>query len=349
MHNDKKWYQSPGPSSDVVCSTRVRLARNLRRYPFPQCAGLQQKEEIGKLVSQALQNSILSSEFRFLPLNQLSREQAVSLVERHLVSPAFVADSAGKEVLLSADESISIMVNEEDHLRIQVLSSGLSLREAAQTADRIDTLLGEQLDFAFDPELGYLTQCPTNIGTGMRASLMLHLPALQESGAMPRIASNLSKLGLTVRGTYGEGTQVTGALYQLSNQITLGLSEQEAIDNLLSLADQLLQEEKKLREKLCGSIAVQDRIERAAGVLKSAKMLSGTEYTELMSLVRLGVSAGLLKGISPSEIDALTMQVQPATLMAEQGRALEQQERDILRAGKVRGTLQTLQDAAIIT
>ena len=213
MTETAKWYEKAGSCGDVVVSTRVRLARNLKQYPFPARASASQREAVERQVKDALLsgNSILSKEFRFIPLENTTQEEAVSLVERHIVSPEFIADRRGKAVLISADESISIMVNEEDHLRIQVLREGFSLKEAAETADRIDTLLSENLDFAFDPELGYLTQCPTNLGTGLRASVMLHLPGLTESGAMPRIASNLSKLGLTIRGTYGEGGKRLGA------------------------------------------------------------------------------------------------------------------------------------------
>ena len=329
-----KWYQRAGSCADVVCSTRVRLARNLKHYPFPAYASVEQKEEIGQKVKDAMLsgNSILSREFRFVPLENLSEEAAVSFVERHLVSPEYISDRKGKGVLLSQDESVSIMINEEDHLRIQVLREGLSLKEAAETADRIDTLLSETLQFAFDQEFGYLTQCPTNLGTGMRASLMLHLPALTEQGAMGRIAGNLTKLGLTLRGTYGEGTQILGALYQLSNQITLGLSENEAISNLSSIASQLMEEERRAREELCRTLPVQDKIDRAAGVLQSARLLSSQEFMELISYLRMGLAAGLLQGAAPQDLNALTMEVQPATLMAKAGESLDQRQRDSLRA-----------------
>ena len=334
----KKWYEKAGPSRDVVCSTRVRLARNLAQYPFPARASLAQKEEVAGKVRAALLsgNSILSREFRFLPMESLQEEAAVSLAERHLVSPEFIADRQGKGVLVSEDESVSIMINEEDHLRIQVLREGLSLKEAAETADRIDTLLSETLRFAFDPGFGYLTQCPTNLGTGMRASLMLHLPALQEGGSMGRMASSLSKLGLALRGTYGEGSRVAGALHQLSNQITLGLSENEAIGNLAALAGQLIAEERRVRKEMADSLLFQDKITRAAGVLCSARVLSGKECTELLSYVRLGLAEGLLQGVGVEELDALSIRVQPATLMAAQGQRLAEGQRDALRAQLVR-------------
>ena len=322
----------------MVCSTRVRLARNLKQFPFPAKATDPQREAVEQKVRDALLsgNSILSKEFRFVPLENASEEEAVSLVERHIVSPEFISDRRGKAVLISDDESISIMVNEEDHLRIQVLREGFSLKEAAETADRIDTLLSETLDFAYDPEFGYLTQCPTNLGTGMRASVMLHLPALTENGAMPRIASNLSKLGLTLRGTYGEGSKSVGGLYQLSNQITLGLSENEAIENLRSITVQLMEEERKARSQMAQDVAWQDKIDRAAGILKTARVLSSSECMELLSYVRFGISVGILQGVTTEELNGLMVNVQPGTLMAKAGKPLDQNQRDVLRATKVR-------------
>ena len=333
-----KWYEKSGNCGDVVCSTRVRLARNLKQFPFPAKATDPQREAVEQKVRDALLsgNSILSKEFRFVPLENASEEEAVSLVERHIVSPEFISDRRGKAVLISDDESISIMVNEEDHLRIQVLREGFSLKEAAETADRIDTLLSETLDFAYDPEFGYLTQCPTNLGTGMRASVMLHLPALTENGAMPRIASNLSKLGLTLRGTYGEGSKSVGGLYQLSNQITLGLSENEAIENLRSITVQLMEEERKARSQMAQDVAWQDKIDRAAGILKTARVLSSSECMELLSYVRFGISVGILQGVTTEELNGLMVNVQTGTLMAKAGKPLDQNQRDVLRATKVR-------------
>lgn len=330
----QNWYEKAGNDADVVLSTRIRLARNLRRYPFPIKADAAQKEEIENRIKDALLggNSVISGDFSFVPLEDLSEEEAVSLVERHLVSPEFISDRRGKAILLSRDESVSIMINEEDHLRIQVLREGLSLKEAFEMADRIDSLLNEHLEFAFDPEFGYLTQCPTNLGTGMRASVMLHLPALTESGVIARVSANLSKLGLTIRGTYGEGTQVIGALYQLSNQITLGLSEGEAIANLQSIARQLIEDERKARRQMAQNILIQDKINRSTGVLKSARMLSCNEFMELLSYVRLGLSAGVLTGVTEAELNSLSVTAQPATLMAKEGRPMNEQERDIARA-----------------
>lgn len=341
MDNERRWYEKAGEAGDVVVSTRVRLARNLRDIPFPSRMNAAQRAESERRVRDALfqSNSPIAGDFDFLQMDAMSEQQAGSLVEKHLISPQFAANGKGRGVLISKDESISIMVNEEDHVRIQVLREGLALCETAETADRIDTLLNESLHFAFDEELGYLTQCPTNLGTGMRASVMLHLPALAERGALSRIVSNLSKLGLVTRGTYGEGTGITGAMVQLSNQITLGLSETEAVENLRNIAKQLVDAERESRAALLGQIRVQDRIARALGVLQTARLLSGEEFMRLSSEVRFGVTAGMLSGIDLADLNALTASVQPATLSAKAGKALSAEERDVLRAETVRKAL----------
>lgn len=346
MADTLKWYEKAGDCGDVVCSTRVRLSRNLAQFPFPDRASAEQKAQVKAKVRDAMfsGNSVLSKEFRFVEMEELSDEEAVSLVERHIVSPEFISDRQGKAILMSEDESVSIMINEEDHLRIQVLREGLSLKEAAETADRLDTLLGESLSFAFDPEFGYLTQCPTNLGTGMRASVMLHFPALTENGAMSRVSANLSKLGMSLRGSYGEGSQVVGSMYQLSNQITLGISENEAIENLSAIVAQLMEEERKARRQMSDNILLQDKIDRAAGVLKSAKLLSGSEFSELSSYIRFGLSTGLLQGVSYQELNALSVRVQPATLMASAGKPLDQNQRDILRADLTRQLFSKLKE-----
>lgn len=342
---NRKWYEKSGAESDVVISTRVRLARNLASYPFENRMTAEQKSAVEKLVKTAIlnSNSSIAANFEYLEMDDMPDESAISLVERHIVSPEFVANSKGRGILISKDESISIMINEEDHVRIQVLCEGFALRKTAELADRIDTLLHESLQFAFDAELGFLTQCPTNLGTGMRASVMLHLPALTESGAMSRISDNLSKLGIVIRGTYGEGTNVIGAVYQLSNQITLGLSEGEAIENLENIAMQLMQEERKARKEIVRNISVQDRIGRSAGLIRGAKILTCEEYMKLISNIRLGICEGILSGVTLDDLNALTAAVQPATLAAENGGEVSAVKRDMLRAGKVKDTLKNLQ------
>ncbi len=314
--DNSKWYSKTGPDGDVVLSSRVRLARNLRDYPFPAKSGLKDKIKVREIIKKSIldSNSYIASEFNYIELENLTQTQAVSMVERHLVSPDFIADMKDKALLINKDESVSIMINEEDHIRIQVLKEGMSLTEAFEYADRIDTLINENVAIAFDNRLGYLTQCPTNLGTGMRASVMLHLPALTESGTISRITSNLSKIGIIIRGTYGEGTKIKGNIYQISNQITLGLSEQEALANLQSVTAQIVAQERRMRKELILNLMVQDKISRAIGVLKSAKLLSSDEFMDLISLVRFGVSANLISGLSFDAINKLMIEVQPATM-----------------------------------
>ena len=337
----KKWYQKSGAEGDVIISTRVRLARNLQGYPFPCRLDAAGREQIAGKVRDAMfhSNSVIADSFQYLDMAKLSEEEAVSLVERHLVSPDLVSDRQGRYLLLTGDESISIMLNEEDHIRIQVMNEGMNLDGAYEIADKLDTLLDNALGFAFNDKLGYLTQCPTNLGTGMRASVMLHLPALQHSKAIGRIAGNLSKLGLTLRGTYGEGTEPQGALYQLSNQVTLGLSEKAALDNLKNIAMQLVSQERTARQALTNSMETLDVISRSMGILKSARLLSGDECMKLLSNIRLGIAAGEIKDIGYDTINELMTEIQPATIMKAAGKRLTPEERDQARANTVRERL----------
>lgn len=327
--------------SDIVISTRVRLARNLKEYPFPCKLSTQGREIVAEKVKSAIENSnsAIANDFSYIKINELNPTQAVSLVEKRLVSPEFISDTEGRALLLYSDESISVMLNEEDHIRMQVIKKGLALEQAYDMADKLDTLLDENLDFAFDKKLGYLTQCPTNLGTGMRASVMLHLPALEKSRAIGRIADNLAKLGLTIRGAYGEGTEPDGAMYQLSNQVTLGISEKAAIENLKNITLQLVAQENQARERLCKSVDIQDTIARSLGLLKSALVMTNKEALKLLSNVRLGIESGQIGDISTDIIDKLMAQVEPATLTINSKRNLSPQERDVERAKILRETL----------
>lgn len=325
----------------VVISTRIRLARNLKDYPFPSRLSQQGREKVIEKVKSAIENSnsSIASDFSFIKLENLTPAQSVSLVERHLVSPEFISNTSGRALLLSSSESMSIMLNEEDHIRLQVITDGLSLEEAYDTADRLDTLLDENLDFAFDEKLGYLTQCPTNLGTGMRASVMLHLPALEKSRAISRIAGNLSKLGLTIRGAHGEGTEPKGAMYQLSNQVTLGISEKAAIENLKNITGQLVAQENQARERMCGSIDIQDAVSRSLGLLRSAMIMTHDEALKLLSNVRFGILSGQITDVTIQTVDSLMSAVEPATLTVNNGKNLSAQDRDTERAKLLRETL----------
>jgi protein arginine kinase len=240
---------------------------------------------------------------------------------------------------MTDDESVSLMLNEEDHIRLQVMRPGLDLKEAYRIADELDTLLDKRLHFAFDDRLGYLTQCPTNLGTGMRASIMLHLPALQEQGVIQQLANTVSKLGLTIRGLYGEGSKSEGAIYQLSNQVTLGISEQAAIENLNGIAAQIIRQERGGREQLCRNARFEDRIWRSLGILQTARLLSHDEFMKLISNLRVGIALHIVEDIGLDVVSGLISDVQPATIMVAEKKELEPAERDAIRAKLVRERL----------
>jgi protein arginine kinase len=337
------WYKTFAPNEDVVVSSRVRLARNLNDVPFPaklknQDEAVTVLERIGSAVKSA--KELEKFKLKFLDLSEVSKTDKLCLLERHLVSPDLVAKPFGTALFFSEDESLSIMVNEEDHLRIQVLSGGLNLEEAYKVADHVDSVLDSKLKFAFNEALGYLTQCPTNLGTGLRASLMLHLPALKRNGVISRVTKSISKLGLTIRGMYGEGSEPIGDMYQLSNQVTLGISEKAAIKNLEDISLQLIAQEKAAREDLKSSLSVQDEIHRSFGILKSCRLLDISEFMNLFSNLRLGVAVGEIKGPSFKEQNELMFCVQRASICKSSGKeSLPIVEQNKLRANIVREAL----------
>jgi protein arginine kinase len=340
MYNKSaKWYQKSGTQGDVVISTRVRLARNLSSVPFPAGLSAERRNEVTQRTREALKESDRAGDYDFLEMENMETRDALSMVERHLISPEFSKCDKGSAMLLKKDESVSVMINEEDHLRIQVMRPGLDLDEAYKIADEIDTLLDEKLKFAFDDRLGYLTQCPSNLGTGMRASIMLHLPALHERGAIQQLANTVSKLGLTIRGLYGEGSKPEGAIYQLSNQVTLGISEQAAIENLKGIAAQIIREERAGREQLRRNPRFEDMVWRSLGLLQTARLLSHDEFMTLISNLRVGVALGIVEGISLDTLSGLISDAQPATIMAAARKDMEPAQRDVERASMVRSRL----------
>lgn len=332
-----KWYTNNAKDSDIVLSTRVRLARNLKNYPFPTKLNAAARMEVNELIKNVLIDEN-TKDLHYIKMLDLPSYQAVSLAEKHLISPEFASVSTGRAIILSDEEDVSIMLCEEDHVRLQVIYPGLSLDEAFEKASEIDKKLEASLEIAFDERIGYLTQCPTNLGTGMRASVMLHLPALSKSSAMSRLASTVSKLGLTLRGAYGEGSEPMGDIYQLSNQVTLGISEEAAIKNLQSIAAQIVKQEKQAREAILQDDKVIDNIFRAYGILQTARMISCSEFTSLVSLVRLGAAAGLIN-VPLETLSRLLIEMQPATLNTLSGKVNTAAERDKLRAEKIREAL----------
>lgn len=336
-----KWYLENGPQGDVVISSRVRIARNIADYPFPcKLSGDKAKEVIEKSRAALMDSDeYKDAGFDFIDMEKLTPACAASYAERHVISPEFAHNRKSRALMLTKDESASIMLNEEDHIRIQVMLPGMQLAEAYNRADKLDDVFDSKLHYAFDENLGYLTQCPTNLGTGLRASLMLHLPALEEAGKINTFASAVAKLGLVIRGTYGEGSSAKGSFYQLSNQVTLGISEKQAIDNLTVVANELIKKELSLREELKKSGAVfEDKVFRSFGILSNARMLTTDEFMALISNVRLGATLELLN-IPLEEINELINEVQPSTLTASAGRGLDSKQRDELRANIVREKL----------
>ncbi len=334
---NERWYRQNGKDGDVVVSTRIRLARNLPQYPFPAWMTTEQRREVCQKVRAALPSS--ETKWEYLEMQNMLARDAQAMVERHLISPDFAACAEGSGLLLAEDESVSLMVCEEDHLRLQAMGAGLQPDELYRKLDAIDTALDETLHFAFDERLGYLTQCPTNLGTGMRASVMLHLPALQERGMVQQLANTVSKLGLTIRGMYGEGSRSEGALYQLSNQVTLGISEQAAIDNLKGIVSQIVKEERAAREEAAKSPVFADRVFRSLGILQNARLLSHEESMKLLSYLRVGISAGLIDNLSLDTVNGLMYDVQPAAVMTAAREDMEAAQRDAARAAMVREIL----------
>lgn len=336
-----KWYETSGTKSLMVPSSRIRLARNLRQFPFEGRMDENQKEELIRLVQSAVEKIQLgSNQFRYLRLKEMSDLEVQALFEKHLISYELMKNRPFGYVAISEDDSISIMVNEEDHIRIQVLRSGFELEQALELANRIDDVLDHELNYAFDNKLGFLTACPTNLGTGLRASVMLHLPGLHRANAIEPLANNVGKLGLTIRGSYGEGTEVEGDMFLLSNQITLGISEEAAVDNVKSVAEQILEREQKARDKMKEDIRYRDNIMRSYGILQYAELLSGSECSQLLSNLRLGVSLGLFPSVEEGQLNRLSFEYKAASLCIAAGESLDVVQRDAQRAKFIRSALQ---------
>ncbi len=332
-----KWYLGTGAQNDVVINTSIHLARNLREFPFPARLSLPDKLKVNSVIKSATEK-IDGYNFNYAEMKTLSQAEVVSLAERHLVSPEFASSRDGRALLLTEDEAVSIMLNEEDHIRMQVMYAGFALDEAYRVADLLDKKLSGELEFAFDDSLGYLTQDPVALGTGMKASVVLHLPALVSTSQITKLITTVSKLGLSLRGSYEEGAAAKGDMFRLSNTITLGISERAAIENLKSIALQIAAQERTAREEIFKAPVTEDRIYRAYGVLKYARMIDTNEFMELISLVRLGAVKGIIK-MDCSQIEALMIHMQPATISLSVDRPLDRIERDKLRAAIVRQNL----------
>ena len=325
----KMWYKNNGEDKDVVMSTRIRLARNVKDIAFPPNYTEQQASEIADKVKAALSDE----KFEFLNLDNAPELNCRALVEEHMISPQMLKGK-NKSVLLSKDGDVSIMMGEEDHIRLQVIKAGLELKEAYKRADELDDRIGKNLTYAYHDEYGFLTKCPTNTGTGMRASVMLYLPALKMAGRMNMLIGEIGKMGLTMRGIYGEGSESKGDMYQLSNQITLGISEKDIIDKLDNITNQIIRTERELRDKIYASNKdeLTDEVYRAYGTLKYAKKLSSSECSSLLSTLKLGVCLNIVDKTDLDKINELIVLTEPAHICLEKGEEMSAQMRDKCRA-----------------
>lgn len=341
LHQQSEWLKGTGSSSEIVMSSRVRLARNLEGVPFSHWANKKQAEQTLTVIEAAILESGCLDDPVSVRLHGIEEVDRQFLVERHLISREHGVNPNHKGVIFSRDEAVSIMINEEDHLRIQVLQSGFSLGQAWERAARVDDLLSERLRFAFRKDFGYLTCCPTNTGTGIRSSVMMHLPSLVLTKQINKVLQAIAKLNLTARGLYGEGTEASGNFFQISNQFALGQSEEEIIDHIERVIQQVIEHEQNARKALQAQSRelLEDRIWRAFGTLKGARIITSQETIDLLSTVRLGVDIGFIKEVDRAVLNDLLILTQPAHLQKLEGKTLGAAERDVRRAALVRERL----------
>jgi protein arginine kinase len=341
IKNPADWMKGSGPHSDVVMTSRVRLARNLRGHPFPGFSAESQRVGLLTQVHPVVEALPETKDGYSEDYSSLSKIKKQVLVERHLISREHAAKSAGSGLVVNKDETVCVMINEEDHLRMQALRPGLQVKAAWIAIDEVDSLLERELDYAFSPELGYLTACPTNLGTGIRVSAMLHLPALVLSEQINPIIQAVNKLGLAVRGLYGEGTEALGNVFQVSNQMTLGESETDIVERINKVLLQIIEHEENARATLVEKRPklVYNHIGRAYGILANAHSISSKEAMNMLSLMRLGLDLGLFPGVQRALVDELFLITQPAHLQHRHAGKLATEERDLLRADMLRDRL----------
>jgi len=341
IHHTGEWLKGMGPHSNIVMSSRIRLARNLSKKPFPNKSARQDLMDSLEAIDSALKTTPYYESGGLFRISELDTIDRRFLVERHLMSHEHAASTDGKALFVSKEEVISIMINEEDHMRIQVMQSGFNLNENWKIINALDDSLSERLEFAFLSEWGYLTACPTNTGTAMRGSVMLHLPALVMTKQINKVLAAIAKLSFASRGFYGEGTQASGNFYQISNQVSLGHSEEEIIQNINGLIRQIIEQEEQARQALLlqNRPMLEDKIFRSLGVLKNAHIISSQETIELLSMVRLGIDVSIIKDISREAVNELFITIQPAHLQKIEGKRLSSTERDIKRASVIREKL----------
>ncbi len=337
-----EWLRGTGPNSDIVMSSRVRLARNIENLPFTHWCNKKQEKEAMELLHGAVSSNDLLKTGPFVRMAEIDDVDKQFLLERHLISREHIVHPEFKAVVIGDKEVISVMINEEDHLRIQVMQSGFNLQECWRIANRLDDLLQKRVGFAYHSEWGYLTACPTNAGTGLRASVMLHLPSLVMTKQINRVLQAITKLGMTARGLYGEGTEAEGNFFQISNQITMGSPEEDIIDNMERIIRQVIGHEENSRKSLMkqNREMLQDKIWRSNGILRSAHIISTKEMMGLLSMVRLGVDMGIITDIDRRAVNELFILTQPAHLQKIEGKILSSAQRDAKRANLIRRRLE---------
>lgn len=341
VHRSGEWLKGKGPCNDVVISSRMRLARNITGFVFSEYMTTPMANKLVARVKSAVENSNYLKKHMFFMGDEIGALDKEFLKERHLISGELVDAKKPLGICFTEDEIVSVMINEEDHLRLQVLQSGFNLVEALRLIDVIDTELGQNLDYAFSPTLGYLTACPTNVGTGLRASCMLHLPALVMTKQINKVLQALSKMNVAVRGLYGEGTQATGNFFQFSNQITLGRQEDQIVNDFEKIVKQVIEHEQEARIALSNKrlVKLTDQIWRSLGILKSARIISSSETNSLLSLLRLGCDLGIVKDLNKHKLNELFIVSQPAHLQKIYNVSLPVDERDAKRASLLREKL----------
>ncbi len=337
----KGWMQGDGPHSDIILSSRVRLARNIADIPFPSGLDNDRAGSVIKKVRDSISKSGSKLEFSDYIIQDLPPIEGQYLVERHLISPGLLKNSGKGAAFVSNDGVVSIMVNEEDHIRIQTILPGLQIKKSWEMASDMDDVLEKDIEYAYSENWGYLTSCPTNVGTGMRASVMMHLPALNITGNMSKILKAIAHVGLIIRGLYGEGTEIIGNIFQVSNQITLGRAEEEIIENLSAVARQIIDKEKEARQILLKSnrIQIEDKIWRSWGIMKNARVMNSLECMKLLSDIRLGVYLSIIEDIPIQLLNEIMIETQTASIQRNCGKELGAEERDAARAEMIRNRL----------
>lgn len=326
------WYLQNGKESDVVVSSRIRLARNLSNFPFVTKQTKESRNKLEETVKEIVPS--LGYNLKFVKLQDMDEITKMSLLEKHLVSPNFVMNKENTgAMLINDDENISVMINEEDHLRIQVMTSGLDIENLMNFSIELDEKIGELLPYAYNEKYGFLTSCPTNVGTGLRASVMVHLPGLEKTGNINKILEVINNFGMNIRGIYGEGSKVAANMYQISNKQTLGISEAEIVKNLKLITEKIIEQERLARKILArDSIELEDKVYRAYGILTNARKISSEEARDLLSEVKLGTDLGIIQELTDLKVKKLELYTKPANLQKYLSKQIDSYERDIKRA-----------------